>query len=319
MKSSFIGRQGFLYDLLRYHLGWSDQNGEPQTITKTRNFQSFLAMAVCETITGEYTKALPVAAAIELICNFIEVHGEVQGGRIDSDNYHPTIWWVWGPAQAINAGDGLHALARSTMMRLAHNDVSEEAVLEAMRSLDSTCLTLCEGQYLDLTFQDQLMVSSTDYFAMVDRKSGSLAECSAKLGAVINGMDADITSAFGGFGKNLGMAWQIKQDMDDLWGKSGDGLTPNNLLNKKKSLPIIYALESGSTSIKREIGSIYMKRVLEPSDISRVLELLNEVDAKTYAVGEVATRVKLAKEQVMATGISGENLDDFIDNVIGLE
>jgi geranylgeranyl diphosphate synthase type I len=205
------------------------------------------------------------------------------------------------------------------MMRLAHNDVSEEAVLEAMRSLDSTCLTLCEGQYLDLTFQDQLMVSSTDYFAMVDRKSGSLAECSAKLGAVINGMDADITSAFGGFGKNLGMAWQIKQDMDDLWGKSGDGLTPNNLLNKKKSLPIIYALESGSTSIKREIGSIYMKRVLEPSDISRVLELLNEVDAKTYAVGEVATRVKLAKEQVMATGISGENLDDFIDNVIGLE
>ena len=308
-----------MYDLLRYHLGWSDQNGESLSVSRDRNFQSFLAMAVCEAITGEYNKALPVAASIELICNFIEVHGEVQGGRIDTNTDHPTIWWVWGPAQAINAGDGLHALARATMMRLSGCDVGEEAVLEAMRSLDNTCLTLCEGQYMDLAFQDQLMVSSTDYFAMVDRKSGSLSECSAKLGSVIAGASEEITSAFSEFGKNLGMAWQIKQDIDDLWGKSGDGVTANNLLNKKKNLPIIYALESGSTSIKREIGSIYMKRVLEPSDISRVLELLNEVDAKTFATREVISRVELAREQVMASGICGDKLDDFIDRVIGLE
>lgn len=308
-----------MYDLLKYHLGWSDQNGASLSAPRNRNFQSFLALAVCEAITGEYDKALPVAASIELICNFIEVHGEVQGGRIDTDTDHPTIWWVWGPAQAINAGDGLHALARATMMRLSGYDVAEESVLEAMRSLDNTCLTLCEGQYMDLSFQDQLMVSSTDYFTMVDRKAGSLSECSAKLGSVVTGASEDITSAFSGFGKNLGMAWQIKQDIDDLWGRSGDGVTANNLLNKKKSLPIIYALESGSTAIKREIGSIYMKRVLEPSDVSRVLELLNEVDAKTYATEEVISRVQLSKEQVLASGISDNNLGDFIDKIIGLE
>ena len=66
------------------------------------------------------------------------------------------------------------------------------------------------------------------------------------------------------------MARQVQEDVSDLWGRSGDGFTPANILNKKKSLPLIHALQNSDTAAKRELGSIYMKRVLEPGDTPRI-------------------------------------------------
>ena len=134
------------------------------------SFQSALALASSDALCGDYQRALPVAASVDLIFNFTLVHGDVQAGRMESGD-RPSIWWVWGPAQAINAGDGLHALGRTTMMRLAHNDVPADKVLQAVRTLDMACLALCEGQYMDLQFQDQMLVSTSDYLDMIGRKA----------------------------------------------------------------------------------------------------------------------------------------------------
>ncbi|MFQ6026723.1 MAG: polyprenyl synthetase family protein [Dehalococcoidia bacterium] len=282
LRDGFEVRQGFLYDLLRYHLGWIDQRGQPQESPLPQHFQPLLALASCEAASGDFRPALPVAAAVELLYNFTLVHGDVQAGRVDSED-RPNIWWVWGPAQAINAGDGLHALGRTAILRLAQRGVPADLVLQAVTTLDQTCLRLCEGQYLDLSFQDQLMVTTGEYFDMIERKAGALTGCAAGLGALVGGAPEGEREAHRRFGIKLGMAWQITQDLADLWGRSGDGMTPSNLLNKKKSLPLIYALEQASTAAKRELGNIYIKRVLEPQDAARVLAILDEVDAGSYA------------------------------------
>jgi geranylgeranyl diphosphate synthase type I len=137
-------------------------------------FQPALALLVCEALGGDFHPALPVAAAVELVYNFTLVHGEVQAGRVDAQD-RPSIWWVWGPAQAINAGDGLHALGRAAIMRLSQRNVPADRVLKAVETLDRACLALCEGQFQDLTFRDQLMVTTHDYYDMIQRKSGALA------------------------------------------------------------------------------------------------------------------------------------------------
>ncbi len=279
LRVVFESRKGFLYDVLRYHLGWMDQQGQPQAGSTPLNFQPALALASCQALGGDFQNALPVAASVELIYNFTLIHGDVQAGRADPGD-RPSVWWVWGPAQAINAGDGLHALGRTTMMRLAQKGVPAGRVLRAVRSLDMACLTLCEGQYMDLQFQDQMMVTTAAYLDMIGRKAGALASCAAESGAMTSGAVDDVCGKLGQMGRNMGMAWQIARDIDDLWGERGDGMTPSNVLNKKKSLPLVHTLENSSVSVKRELGSIYMKRVLEAGDIAKMIEILDATDAR---------------------------------------
>ncbi len=284
LRSAFDGRQGMVYDLLRYHLGWVDERGNPADDSLTTlHHCGVLAMASADAVSGKHDEAVTAAAAVELAYNFVLVHNDVQAGRIDQDNDRPSIWWVWGPSQAINAGDGLHALARSVLMRMSEAGADAELVLAGLQALDRACLTLCEGQYMDLTYQDQIMVSETDYMDMIGRKSGALTGCSARLGALAAGALPDTADALEQWGKKLGMARQVREDISDLWGRSSDGFTPANILNKKKSLPLIHALQNSDTAAKRELGSIYMKRVLEPGDTPRIVAILEQAGSLDYS------------------------------------
>ena len=297
LQELLASRNGFLYNLLRYHLGWTDQHGQPEGNPGRAHFQSLLPLATSQAVAGDFTPALPVAAAIELVCHFMAVHGDVQAGRVDAQD-RPSIWWVWGPAQAINAGDGLHALSRAAMMRLALAGVGPERVLQAVSALDRACLALCEGQYMDLSFQDQLMVTSTDYHDMIRRKSGSICACATELGALAAGAEPGVQASFQRFGSKLGMAWQIARDIAEFWGQGQDGITARNLLNKKKSFPLIYALENAENSVKRELGTIYAKRVLEPDDITRVVTVLDAADARRHSEEKARELVAEAFEEV---------------------
>lgn len=305
LRDVFDGREGFLYNLLRYHLGWVDQHGRPEDGNTPLHFQGATALIACEAVGGDFQVALPTAAGVELVHHFTLVHGEVQAGRAESVD-RPGIWWVWGPAQAINAGDGLHALGRTAMMRLGKRGLSPDRVLRSVRSLDQACLLICEGQYMDLEFQDQMMVTSTSFLDMVSRKSGALTGSAAEAGALAGGGDDERCKALRALGVKLGSAWQIARDIDDFWGERGDALTASNIIARKKSLPIIHALEHGSVTAKRELGSIYMRRVLETEDVSRLVAILEETGSRNAA--ELSAR-QMAEEGLSAASAAGISED----------
>jgi len=309
MKDVFASREGFLYDLLRYHMGWTDQQGTPQDSPPRPHFQSMLTMVCCQALSGDYSDSLPAAAGIEFVHNYTLVHGDVQSNRAVSED-RPSVWWVWGPAQAINAGDGLHALGRNTIMRLAQRGIPPERVLPAVTSLDKACLALCEGQYMDLEFQEKLMVTSADYHDMIGRKTGALTGCATELGAIAAGVDDDVRAAYQKMGQGLGMAWQISLDIADLWGRRDDGMTSSNMLNKKKSLPLIYALENSSLADKRALGNVYMKRVLQPEDVTQVIGILDQAGARQFAESRAR---ELAEEALSGTGLAAEGLGPLRD------
>ena len=308
LREVFEGREGFLYNLLRYHLGWVDQNGQPDEGHTALHFQGAVALVTSEAMGAGFQAALPAAAGVELVHHFTLVHGEVQAGRTETVD-RPGIWWVWGPAQAINAGDGLHALGRTAMMRLGARGLPPDKVLQAVRSLDQACLQLCEGQYMDLEFQDQMMVTSASFMDMISRKAGALAGAAAEAGALSAGAEDGQCRALHTMGVKLGSAWQIARDIDDFWGERGDAITASNIIARKKSLPVVHALEHGSVTAKRELGSIYMKRVLDPEDAARLVSLLEESGSRSAA--EQSAR-GMAEDGVAAAadaGIAGEGLD----------
>jgi geranylgeranyl diphosphate synthase type I len=312
LREVFSSRGGFLYDLLRYQLGWTDQRGAPEDSPATLHFPSMLALVSCEALSGDFRPSVPAAAGIELVHHFTLVHGDVQSSRVEAQE-RPSVWWVWGPAQAINAGDGLHALGRTTIMRLAQRGVPAERVLRAVESLDRACLALCEGQYLDLDFQDQLVVTAGAYYDMIARKTGALAGCSSESGALAAGADETDSGKFREVGRRLGMAWQISRDIAELWGQRGDGVAPSSVLHKKKSLPLIYALDNASVAVKRELGTIFMKRVLQPEDASRVIKILEQAGARGFAEGKASEMVEEAMAVIEGVGLPPERLEDLRD------
>ncbi len=307
LRDIFRGREGFLYNLLRYHLGWVDQQGRAQDGETPLHLQGAVVLAACEALGADFRAGLPAAAGIELVHHFTLVHGEVQAGRAE-DPGRPSIWWVWGPAQAINAGDGLHALGRTAMMRLARNGAPPERVFRAVWSLDTACLRLCEGQYMDLEFQDQLMVTNAAYLEMVNRKSGALTGCAAESGALAAGASDAQCDALQRMGVSLGTAWQIARDIAQLWGEHGDGVTPGNIISKKKSLPLIHALEHGSIAARRELGAIYMKRALEPEDANRLVAILDETGSRPAAEDQARQLLDEGLSAASSAGLASDGM-----------
>ena len=110
-----------------------------------------------------HAAALPGAAAVELGHNFSLVHDDIEDS--DAERRHrPTLWAIWGVPLAINAGDALFALSRLALYRaLDAGTVSDRRMLELMRVYDETCLALCEGQFLDISFERRTDVTVDEY------------------------------------------------------------------------------------------------------------------------------------------------------------
>ena len=310
MREVFAERQGFLFDMLHYHLGWIDRQGQQVENQLPLCFQPALALAVCRAISGDMGPALPAAGAVEMVRNFTLIHGEVQSARAEADD-RPSVWWVWGPAQAINAGDGLHALGRITIMRLAQRGAPSDRVLRAVEVFDRACLALCEGQYMDLDFRDQTLVSSADYFRMAELKSGALPACATELGSIAAAASPESSAAFREFGNRLGIAWQIVADVAEMWGRGGDGSTPSNVLNKKKGLPLVHAFETSPVAAKRALTNIYMKRVLEPADISQLMDLLDQSQSRNFAESRARETVEQALDSLKHENLSPEGMAEL--------
>ena len=97
----------------------------------------------------------------------------------------------------------------------------------------------------------------------------------------------------------------------DLWGGSGDGMTASNVLNKKKSLPLIHALETSSLAAKRELGGIYMKRVLEQDDASKLVEILNEAGSKDFSEDKAQQLIDQAIDALNGAGLTDQGLENL--------
>ena len=164
---------------------------------------------------------------------------------------------------------------------------------------------------MDLDFQDQLLVTTGAYYDMIGRKTGALAGCSAELGALAAGGDESVCLQVRAAGTRLGMAWQIGQDINDFWGRRGGGMTASNVLNKKKSLPLILAMETAELAVKRELGNIYAKRVLQPDDVSRVIEILDQAQARQSSEAKARELVDEALAALADAGLAEDRMGDL--------
>ena len=289
------GRTLPLYTMMAYHLGWVDEHGEEVAPGEQERLRGAICLFSAQAARGDSAdKEEPVieenatlsAAAIELLHNYSLIHSDIQEGNPDR-GVKPALWWVWGPAQGINAGDGMHALARLALFSMRERGLSPERVSAALKVLDEATLSLCEGAYMDTVFQEQLAVSTVEYMEMAEALSGSVVAAAIRLGLMASGGgDEKLQDGLATFGLKLGTAMRIAEDYAVLWGEGErDSAAQGRLIAKKKSLPVVHALENAEPSIRRELGNMYAQRVIDPANIDRVREVLDESGSREFTEG----------------------------------
>ena len=284
LKAVFEGKDIPLYNMMSYQMGWIDEQGEKMSsgVHLPRKYAS-MCLLVSEAFGGSTNNAMSSACAVELVNNYSLIHQDLQDG-IPSRNNRSSLWWVWGPAQSINAGDGMHALARLTLLDQRNKGLEPDQVLTLIEALDSACIDICEGEYMDLTYRERVDISEDAYLNMVELKSASLMSCALKLGAISANASLEQVDIISDFGRKVAVATQIRDDIFSLWNtKIDESYLSDEVLNKKKSLPIIFALKNAKGSEKHILGDVYFKRVIDPEDINKVIDVLDVLGAKEYS------------------------------------
>jgi geranylgeranyl diphosphate synthase type I len=244
-------------------------------------------------LAGEWKECVPAAGALELVHNFSLIHDDIQDR--DRERHHrPTAWSIWGEAQAINAGDALLALAHQALMRLDERGVAAGQIVAAARLLDRRTLEMVEGQVLDIGFEERTDVTLDDYIEMTGKKTGALFDCALSLGAIVAGADEQMIAAFGRCGRRLGVAFQVRDDMLGAWGSVDRTGKPaaSDVRRRKKTLPIVYALQHSSEPARRDLAAILAKAALTEDDVKAVLRVLDECGAEAYCAELAATNYR---------------------------
>jgi geranylgeranyl diphosphate synthase, type I len=283
MEAVLSGRtdSSALYRMLRYHLGWLDEeliptDAEARVRFGGKKLRGLLCLLACEAAGGDARCAAPAAAAVEFIHNFSLIHDDVEDQ--DAERRHrPTVWVRWGVAHAVNAGSNMQALVNEAGLRLLTAGVAASRVVAALRCLTRAMLAMTEGQFQDIEFQDSWETDIEDYLAMSSGKTAALMEGATRLGALVATEQVEILDAVAAFGRGFGMAFQARDDYLGIWGERDSTGKPvgGDILKGKRSLPIVFAL-------CQPRAPATLRAALERRDVATVTDMLEALGARDF-------------------------------------
>ena len=273
---------GALDEMQRYALGWTDE-GLPSL---GKCLRPSLCLLACESLGGDLDQAVPVAVAIEMIHNFSLIHDDIEDGD-ETRHHRPTLWRAYGRDPAIAAGIVLWTTAYQTLERARQRGLSAGRLLEVRRVINDACLEMIEGQHLDLSYELRTDVSLSEYINMIAFKTGALLGASLQMGAIIAGADAEEAQRFGLFGQQLGLSFQIRDDILGIWGEGSVTGKPvgADIARKKKTLPIVQAFQQVLGPDRDLLRDVYSSAVVADEDVDAVLAVLQRWNCRYFAQG----------------------------------
>jgi geranylgeranyl diphosphate synthase type I len=263
------------HEMLVYHMGWKGARSDARTTGK--RIRPLMLLLVCASVGGEWKRALPAAGAVEIVHNFSLVHDDVQDNS-PTRRGRLTVWKKFGVPMAINVGDAFFTIANQAMLDL-RKSFPAATVLRACDILQQACLDLTRGQFLDLHQQNRKELSLRAYWSMIDGKTAALVSACTQIGALLGGAGPAIERRYRDFGRLVGLAFQVQDDVLGIWGD--EALTgksaASDLAEGKLSLPVLYGLSKKARFAARWHAS--KNRALQAGQLR---QLLQEEGAEEY-------------------------------------
>jgi geranylgeranyl diphosphate synthase type I len=304
-----------LHYMLAYHMGWEGEDAGPEA--RGKRIRPLLVLLSAAGAGGEWQRALPAAAAVELVHNFSLVHDDIQD-QSPLRRGRATVWTKWGVAQAINVGDTLFTLAQIALLRLGET-VSTEIALRSLSVLQETCLALTQGQYMDLSYESRGDLTLEAYWPMVSGKTAALISACTQLGALAAQASDPVCNAYLRFGKFLGLAFQALDDLLGIWWDAAltGKPTDSDLLSGKKSLPVLYGLSLGGPFAAR-----WANGPITDADVPALAAQLEAEGGRKYTLvraNELTDQALGALEEASPQGEAGEALQTLAKKLLRRE
>lgn len=291
-----------------YHFGWLDADGAAIGGTAGKAIRPALVLAAARAFGGTPETAVRAAAAVELVHNFTLVHDDV----IDADptrRHRPTAWKVFGSADAILAGDAMQALALRVLAEDPHPMAARAAAM-----LSACVIELCDGQHADCSFERRSDVSLQECLTMAEAKTGALLGCACALGALYAGADDAAVEAMNAFGRQVGLAFQLIDDLIGVWGDPSVTGKPvgADLAARKKSLPVVAALRSG-TPAGQTLARIYASDApLTADDLRDATDAVERAGGRDWAQMQAGDRMAGAIDHLSGAVEDGNCAGDLL-------
>ena len=271
-----------LDEMMRFALGWTDE-GMP---TLGKSLRPTFCLLTCESLGGDVDVALPIAVAVELVHSFSLIHDDIEDGD-EMRHHRPSLWYAYGRGPAVLAGAALWTVAYEALNRAHDRGLSAERSLAARKVLNDACREMIEGQHQDLTYELRVDVTLPEYLGMIEHKSAALLGASLQLGAIVAGADDEECARFAKFGREVGLAFQIRDDILGIWGEGSATGKPvgADIARKKKTLPVVHAFQQVVGPDRDLLRTVYAKPEVDDDDIFSVLDVLQRWNCRYFAQG----------------------------------
>lgn len=299
-----------LYEPIRYSMSLNAKRIRPA-----------LVLLGCELFGGEINKALKAAVGMELFHNFTLLHDDIMDNAPLRRN-QPTVHTKWNSNVAILSGDAMFTKAFQQMML-----VDDSVMRPVLDLFTTTALEVCEGQQLDMDYEKMLNIKIEDYIHMIGLKTAVLLAASLKAGAIIAQASAQNQNHIYEYGKNLGIAFQLQDDILDVYAdpeKFGKQIGGDILANKKTFL-LITALYHANIDQYEALSAMIndtKERFAPYEKVNKVTAIYNDLGIKEMAQAAVDayyTKALSHLEKIEINEANKQVLYDFGDQLIKRE
>jgi len=241
-----------------------------------KRLRPYMVIRSCQILGGKVSNAMLAASAVEMVHNFTLVHDDI----MDNDDMRhgvPTVHKKFGMPVAILAGDVLFSKA---FQIITESKLSANATTKLVSRLSKACVDVCEGQLLDVKMAEEKKIpTQAEYITMISKKTAALFDVSCAMGAICATNKSNDILNLSSFGRNLGIAFQIT---DDLIGVMGDPKVTkkpvgNDLREGKKSLPILMAIKLAKGKNKKIILKAFGNSKVTRNDLNKAIGVIRSL------------------------------------------
>ncbi len=265
-----------------------------------KRLRPVLTLVSSEAVGGKARDAVEAAAAFELLHTFTLIHDDIMD-RDDVRRNVKTVHTIWGEPTAIVAGDALFAkVFEAVTANAKRRKLSSAMTVELFDTVSRASFEICQGQVLDMTFGDRKTVSEAEYMRMVGSKTAALMEASTEVGALLGGGKPAEVRALARYGRLMGVAFQIQDDVLGVTGKRKKLGKPigSDIQEGKRTLIVVRALKVASRRDRAKLLRALGKKNATRTEIRRAISVLRATGAIDYAAGKARKLVDEAKSKL---------------------
>jgi len=254
-----------LYEPIRYTLALGGKRIRPA-----------LTLLACNLFSDDIQPAVNAALGLEIFHNFTLLHDDIMD-KADVRRGKPTVHKKWDENTAILSGDVMQILAYQYMA-----NVPEQHLSKVLNAFSQMAVEICEGQQFDIEFENRENVSADEYLNMIRLKTAVLLGAALKIGAWIGGSDDENAELLYDFGINIGLAFQLKDDLLDVYGdeKTFGKKIGGDISCNKKTYLLIHAKNLAKGKDAEELNFHLKTTQFSEEKVKTITDLYNRLGVK---------------------------------------